>query len=145
MGARRKQLQSNLNLANQELAITQPLVNKGVLPRLDLIRIQRQISDLDGELSTVRQAIPRLKTAAEEAEQRIEELILTKKAEVSQELNQVKAELKSVTETLLDPLPSELRRNCWSALIVRSSGDCECVTLATPCSMIGPSSRSAVA
>jgi adhesin transport system membrane fusion protein len=100
MGSRRKQLQNNLDLANQELAITQPLVNKGVLPRLDLIRIQRQISDLDGELSTVRQAIPRLKTAAEEAEQRIEELILTKKAEVSNELNQVKAELKSVTETL---------------------------------------------
>jgi adhesin transport system membrane fusion protein len=100
MGSRRKQLQSNLDLANQELAITQPLVNKGVLPRLDLIRIQRQISDLDGELSTVRHAIPRLKTAAEEAKQRIEELILTKKAEVSNELNQAKAELKSVTETL---------------------------------------------
>jgi adhesin transport system membrane fusion protein len=100
MGARRKQLQSNLGLANQELAITQPLVNKGVLPRLDLIRIQRQISDLDGELRTVRQTIPRLKAAAEEAEQRIEELILTKKTEVSRELNQVKAELKSVTETL---------------------------------------------
>jgi len=100
MGTRRKQLQSNLGLAHQELAITQPLVNKGVLPRLDLIRIQRQISDLEGELGMVRQAIPRLKTAAEEAEQRIEELILTKKAEVSNELNQVKAELKSVTETL---------------------------------------------
>jgi adhesin transport system membrane fusion protein len=100
MGTRRKQLQGSLDLARQELAITQPLVNKGVLPRLDLIRIQRQISDLEGELGMVRQAIPRLKTAAEEAEQRIEELILTKKAEVSNELNQVKAELKSVTETL---------------------------------------------
>jgi adhesin transport system membrane fusion protein len=59
-----------------------------------------QDPDLGGELSTVRQTIPRLKTAAEEAEQRIEELILTKKAEVSSELNQAKAELKSVTETL---------------------------------------------
>jgi adhesin transport system membrane fusion protein len=75
-------------------------VKKGVLPRLDLIRIQRQIADLDGELATVRQTIPRLKTAAAEAEQRIEELILTHKAEVSNELNGAKVELKSMTETL---------------------------------------------
>jgi len=100
MGTRRKQLQGSLGLAQQELAITQPLVNKGISPKVDLIRIQRQIVDLEGELGTVRQAIPRLKTAAAEAEQRIEELILTNKAEVSGELHQAKAELKSVTETL---------------------------------------------
>jgi len=100
MGTRSQQLQNNLALAREELAITKPLADKGVLPRLDLIRIQRQIADLEGELGTVRQAIPRLKTAAAEAEQRIEELILTHKAEVSNELNKVKAELKSMTETL---------------------------------------------
>ncbi len=100
MGSRQKQLQDSLSLAREELAITKPLADKGVLPRLDLIRIQRQVADLEGELGTVRQAIPRLKTAAAEAEQRIEELVLTHKAEVSNELNKVKAELKSVTETL---------------------------------------------
>jgi adhesin transport system membrane fusion protein len=100
MGSRRTQLQNNLKLARDEMAITEPLVKKGVLPRLDLIRIQRQIADLEGELSTVRQSIPRLQTAAAEAEQRIEELIVSHKAEVSNELNEAKAELKSVSETL---------------------------------------------
>jgi adhesin transport system membrane fusion protein len=100
MNSRRRQLQQGLKLARDEYAITQPLVLKGVLPRLDLIRIDRQIADLDGELSTVRLAIPRLKTAASEAKQRIEELILTTKSEVSNELSLARAELKTVTETL---------------------------------------------
>jgi len=100
MGTRRRQLQSSLELARQEYAITKPLVDKQISPKVDLIRINRQIVDLEGELGTVRQAIPRLKTAAAEAEQRIEELVLSHKAEVSNELNEAKAELKSISETL---------------------------------------------
>jgi membrane fusion protein, adhesin transport system len=100
MGTKRTQLERNLELARQENSITEPLVKKGVLPRLDLIRIQRQIADLEGQLATVRQSIPRLQTAAAEAEQRIDELILTHKAEVSDELNKAKADLKSISETL---------------------------------------------
>ncbi len=100
MQSRRRQLQDSLSLAREEFGITEPLVKKGVLPKLDLIRIQREIADLEGELATVKQAIPRLKSAAAEAKQRIEELVLTNKAEVSNELNQIKAELKSVSEAL---------------------------------------------
>ncbi len=100
MASRRRQLQRSLELARQEMAITQPLVLKGVLPRIDLIRIERQIADLDGELATVRLAIPRLKTAEAEAMQRIDELVLSNMTEVSSELNAIRAELKTVTETL---------------------------------------------
>lgn len=100
MRSRSHQLQRSLDLAQQELAITQPLVSKGVLPRLDLIRIQREMTELEGERSSIRLAIPRLVTAVAEAEQRIEELVLATKAEVSNELNQARAEFNSVTETL---------------------------------------------
>ncbi len=100
MGTRRKQLEGSLELAQQEHAITKRLVDKQISPKLDLLRIRRQMVDLEGELGTVRQAIPRLKTAAAEAEQRIEELVLTNKTKVSNELNQAKVELKSVSETL---------------------------------------------
>ena len=100
MRSRSHQLQRSLDLAQQEMAITQPLVSKGVLPRLDLIRIQREMTELEGERSSIRLAIPRLVTAVAEAEQRIEELVLATKAEVSNELNQARAEFNSVTETL---------------------------------------------
>lgn len=101
MRSRRKQLDRSLQLAREELSITQPLARNGVVPRIDLIRIERQVADLEGEINTIRLSIPRLQTAAKEAEQRIEEVQLSAKADISDELNRVRAELNSVTETLL--------------------------------------------
>jgi adhesin transport system membrane fusion protein len=99
--SRRKQLERSLQLAHEELAITQPLVRNGVVARIDLIRIERQVADLEGEIATIRLSIPRLQTAALEARQRIEEVMLSAKAAVSDELNRTRADLNSVTETLL--------------------------------------------
>lgn len=100
MRSRRDQVQNSLNLAKQELAITRHLVKKGILPRLELIRIDRQVADFDGEIRTIKITIPRLQAAAEEAKQRVQELLLTRRAEVSNELNVARAELKSVGEAL---------------------------------------------
>jgi adhesin transport system membrane fusion protein len=99
--SRRKQLERSLQLAHEELAITEPLVRNGVVARIDLIRIERQVADLEGEIATIRLSIPRLQTAAQEARQRIEEVMLSAKAAVSDELNRARADLNSVTETLL--------------------------------------------
>jgi adhesin transport system membrane fusion protein len=101
MRSRRKQLDRSLQLAREEFAITQPLVLNGVVARIDLIRIQRQVADLEGEINTVRLTIPRLQTAAKEARRRIEEVMFSAKATISDELNTARAELNSVTETLL--------------------------------------------
>ncbi len=98
--SRRNQLERSLKLAKEELGITQPLVEKGVLPKLDLIRMQRQVADLEGEIRTIKKGIPRLTTAFEEAMQRVEEMVLTTRAEVSDELNRVRTELSSLSQTL---------------------------------------------
>ncbi|MFQ6017988.1 MAG: HlyD family type I secretion periplasmic adaptor subunit [Kiloniellaceae bacterium] len=100
MVSRRKQLERSLELAREELSITKPLVNNGIVPRIELLRIERQVADLEGEISTIRLSIPRLQSAAKEAEQRIQEVVLSAKAEISQALNKARAELQSVTETL---------------------------------------------
>jgi len=100
MESRRKQLRRSLELAREELEITAPLVRNGVVPRVDLLRIERQVADLEGEISTIALSIPRLRSAATEAEQRIEEVRLSAKSESANELNRARAELKSVRETL---------------------------------------------
>jgi len=100
MRSRSKQLKRSLNLALEERAITAPLVQNGVMPRVELIRIDRSLSDLEGELSTLRLSIPRLRSAAKEAKQRIEEVQLSAKSEIANEMNRARAELKSVRETL---------------------------------------------
>ena len=101
MGSRRRQLERSLELAREELSIMRPLARNGVVPRIDLIRIERQVADLEGEIRTVRLTIPRLRTATKEALQRVEEVRLSAKADISDELNRARAELNSITETLL--------------------------------------------
>jgi adhesin transport system membrane fusion protein len=98
--SRRAQLSSGLRLAHEEMAITEPLVRKGILPRLDLIRIERQVTDLEGEIRTIDATIPRLKTALTEADNRIEELIISTRAQMSDELNDVRGTIHSLSETL---------------------------------------------
>ncbi len=100
MGSRLRQLEQSLSLAREELAITSPLVQKGVMPRIELIRIERQVADLEGEIRTIRTAIPRLQSAQQEANQRVEEMRLTAQTEASNELNSTRAELKSISQSL---------------------------------------------
>jgi adhesin transport system membrane fusion protein len=98
--SRRAQLSSGLRLAHEEMAITEPLVRKSILPRLDLIRIERQVTDLEGEIRTIDATIPRLKTALAEADNRIEELIISTRAQMSDELNDARGTIHSLSETL---------------------------------------------
>ena len=100
MRSRRRQLEQSLSLAREELSITEPLVRQGIVARLDLIRIQRQIIDLDGELRTIRLSIPRAQSAMEEAQKRVAELVATMGVEATREINERRAELESLTEVM---------------------------------------------
>lgn len=45
-----KQLQTNLELATKELNMTQPLVAKGAASDVEVLRLQRAVSDLNGQI-----------------------------------------------------------------------------------------------
>ena len=98
--SRQQALERGLQLSREEMAITRPLVEKGIMPKLDLIQLERQIAELQGEIRTIDATMPRLETAAAEAGKRIDELLLTTRAQVWTELNEVRAEMNSVAETL---------------------------------------------
>ena len=100
MNSRRRQLESSLSLAREEYAITEPLVRRGVMPRLDLIRIQRQVSDLEGELRTLRLSVPRAETALREAQQRVAELRAGVSVEAGTEFGRQRADLDSLGEIM---------------------------------------------
>jgi membrane fusion protein, adhesin transport system len=114
LASRRQQLEQSLKLARDELAITAPLVQKGVMPRIELIRIERQVSDLEGEIRTIGAAVPRLQAAQQEAMQRIEEMKLTVQTEASDELNRTRAELKSISQSLFAGQDRVTRTNVTS-------------------------------
>ncbi|SDE79335.1 HlyD family type I secretion periplasmic adaptor subunit [Rhodospira trueperi] len=95
-----EQARESLSLINEEISITRPLVNSGVVPRIDLLRLRREANDLEGEIEASELAIPRAEAAMKEASQRIEEKYLAFRTEAQTELNEARAELASVQERL---------------------------------------------
>ena len=95
-----KQLERSAKLAEDELRITEPLAAKRVVSKVDLLRLQRQVNDLNGELESSKLALPRLKLAQSEAHRRIEERFLNFRAEAQRELNTVQTEAAALGERL---------------------------------------------
>ncbi len=97
--SKEQQLQKNYELANKELQITAPLVKKGVMSEFELLRLQREISSIKGELDTTRLSIPRVEAAAVEADHKIAELKVNFRTQALTELNEVKAESSRAVES----------------------------------------------
>lgn len=93
------QLQQSYDLAQRELKITEPLVKQGVMSEVDLLRLQRQVTTLKGELETTRLRIPRAEAAVVEIERKMEELTVRFRTQALTELNETKAELSRLTES----------------------------------------------
>ncbi|MDY6994227.1 MAG: HlyD family type I secretion periplasmic adaptor subunit [Pseudomonadota bacterium] len=98
--SREQQLQQNYALAQKELNITTPLVEKGVMSEIELLRLQREVSHLKGELETTRLNIPRVRSAITEADKKIAELKINFRTQALTELNDIKAELAQVSEII---------------------------------------------
>ena len=89
-----------VDLAKQERAITAPLVEKGSAPRIELIRLDRSIADLEGQLSATWLSIPRAEAARDEVKRRMDEKIATFRSEVSTDLAKRRTDLAAVTEKI---------------------------------------------
>ncbi len=94
------QLTRSLELAQQELDITAPLAANRVVSKVDFLRLQRQVNDLEGELESARLAVPRVELAAGEAHRRIDERQLKFRADAQRELNTTQAEATPLAEVI---------------------------------------------
>jgi adhesin transport system membrane fusion protein len=100
LAARDSSLTASLKLADEELDLMRPMVEKGVAARVELIRLERQKTELSGELQGVRLSIPRAKAALNEAENRIRDKRLEFVSEARRALNEHNVELASLGETI---------------------------------------------
>jgi adhesin transport system membrane fusion protein len=100
LSTRLDQLERSHALALEELEITEPLAASHVVSRVQLLRLQRQVNDLKGELETTRLAEPRVEAALHEAKRKIEERHLNFRAEAQRELNAVEAEAAALQEVI---------------------------------------------
>lgn len=100
MQARLSQLRANLSLKQQELDMRRPLVAQGAMSKVELLRIEGEVTDLKGEINTIQTAVPRANSAVGEANQRIAESRAKVKAEAQNELAAAQAEMSSLSQIL---------------------------------------------
>lgn len=93
-------LRSSYGLASEELKITRPLAEQGVVARVELLRLEREVLDLKSQIDATSLAKPRAQAALNEAQRRIEERLVTFRSDAATELAKVQVELKSLTEAL---------------------------------------------
>lgn len=100
MRGRLQSLQRNLDLAKEERAISVPLVPVGAVSRVDLLKLDRQVAELEGNVNGVKLSIPRAEAALNEAQKRLEEKDATFRSDALSELNQRRNSLAAIAERI---------------------------------------------
>jgi adhesin transport system membrane fusion protein len=94
----RASLAESHDLLQREMTVTQPLVEKGAVSHVELLRLSRQLNDLTGELGNATIAIPRLQSEYDEARKNIDSFAQSFAAEARKELNDATSELGQLQE-----------------------------------------------
>jgi len=66
-------LQSNLDLANEDMKLKKPLAVQGIVPRTDIIKLERDMADLNGQIATQNETEPKLEAAVREAQGEVQQ------------------------------------------------------------------------
>jgi adhesin transport system membrane fusion protein len=93
--AREAQILQSLKLVTQELTMTRPLMQQGVVSEVEILRLERQVNDLKGDLESTRISIPRLSASVQEIRNKIEGLNMKFRSDAMNELSQARSEFAS--------------------------------------------------
>ena len=97
--ARVRNLKQSYQFARQELDITKPLADEGVVPRIELLKLQRQVNDTRREMTSSELKIPLLRSAIKEAMLSRIDAALNFRSEQQEKLNQAQDKLSALTES----------------------------------------------
>lgn len=96
----RTQYREVLNLASRELELKKPLVASGAVSEVDLIKLEREISNARGEVNQAGAAISRASSAITEARSKIRETELVMTNRWRQQLSEAVSELAAIRDAL---------------------------------------------
>lgn len=95
--AKAAQLAESYKFVQKEVELTRPMAAQKVLSDVELLRLERQASDIKGELDATRLAIPRLESALQEARNKVEGAQAKFRSDAALELSQARAELEGTS------------------------------------------------
>lgn len=98
MKDKKGQLQRSLELLTKELNLTRPLLAQGAVSEVDLLRLERSVNDMKGDLDQTTIAIPKLEATLAGAQKKIDELTFGFKTDAQKDLNAARAEYSRLSE-----------------------------------------------
>lgn len=94
--SRREHLKQSLNMINEEVRMTGPMVEKGVRSRVDFLKLQREANEAEDAYQSTVLSIPRLESVIAETQRRIEEASSLFRSEAQRQYNETMAQLNSL-------------------------------------------------
>lgn len=95
--AKAEQYRSSLGLLQQELNMSAPLVERGAVSPVEILRLKRNAVEARGSLDATNLAIPRAEAAIAEIKSKVQESELAFRSDAARELNDKRAELAKAT------------------------------------------------
>ncbi|WP_027168389.1 HlyD family type I secretion periplasmic adaptor subunit [Mesorhizobium sp. WSM3224] len=93
-------LSKSLEVTDREAALVEPMVKKGLMAKTEQLRVEREQTDLHGQLSLAGETIKKSQSAITEAQLQVNELGLQLQQEALSDLTQALADLSVVDETI---------------------------------------------
>lgn len=100
MQGKRDQLKKSLALATRELTMTRPMRESGAVSEVELLRLERTVNDIGGDLLAAQTAIPRLESALSSEKNKLDDIILSFRSSAGKDLNDAKAEYNRLFENI---------------------------------------------
>lgn len=94
------ELRKSLKLAREQKKIAEPLMKKGLYSRVDFIKLDRDVVGLQGQINALKLSLPRLKNAAEEAQERMAQRRAEASSLAYEEISSRRIELNSLKQTI---------------------------------------------
>ena len=116
MRTRRHSLARDLELVRVEFAMSAELLAESLTPKLEHLKIQREVEELEGRLATQDAGIPRAEAALAEARERIEEERLKFRRVAREELSRIELQIAQARETLARATDRVLRTEIRSPI-----------------------------
>ncbi|MDD1791775.1 HlyD family type I secretion periplasmic adaptor subunit [Enterovibrio makurazakiensis] len=93
-----KTLESGAKLVAREYELTKPLAKKKIVPEIELLKLQRQVNDIRGEIAALYQLQPKLKAQQDEAMLKRREAVLLFINENRTQVSELEAKLSRLQQ-----------------------------------------------
>lgn len=101
LNTRLRELNKTYEMYQKEIRLTKPLVSKGAVSEMEVLQLERKASEMQGDIETIRQSIPRIQSKIEESQSAMRELRLNFANKAKAEYNEIISQLGEDTASSL--------------------------------------------